>query len=45
MAAPGARARAAFIIGWYYQPGLEVSNQSWLRGPGLKDWPLVLDRD
>ena len=39
MAAPGAQSRAAFITGWYYQPGLEVPNQSRLRGraftPGL----------
>jgi len=39
VAAPGAQSRAAFITGWYYQPGLEVPNQSRLRGraftPGL----------
>ena len=39
MAAPGARAGAAFTPGRYYQPGLEVPNQSRLRGraftPGL----------
>ena len=36
MAAPRARAEAAFTPGWYYQPGLEVPNQSRLRGPRLK---------
>jgi len=36
VAAPGARAGAAFTPGRYYQPGLEVPNQSRLRGPGLK---------
>ena len=39
MAAPGARAGAAFTPGRYYKLGLEVPNQSRLRGraftPGL----------
>jgi hypothetical protein len=36
MAAPRARARAAFTPGWYYQPELEVPKQSRLRGIGTK---------